>query len=393
MKSVVVVSAARTPLGAFGGNFKSVSAVELGRTAVKKVLDNVSEKIDPAQIDSLFMGCVLSAGLGQSAARQVAISSGLNYSVNCININKICGSGMAAIMMAYNAIIAGESEIAIAGGLESMSNAPYLLEKARFGYRFNDGKIIDHMVKDGLLDAYEQQVMGFYAENAVEQYHFSRSEQDEYTIGSFQKARKAVEDGTFSAEIAPVIVKSKKVEKVIDTDEIPFSVDLAKMPNLRPAFKENGTITAASASSISDGAAAMILMSESKAKSLGLPHFARIVAHSSFSQDPKLFATAPVGAIKKVLQKSHWSIDDVDVFEVNEAFAVVAMAAIKEFGIPADKVNIFGGACALGHPLGASGARIVVTLFNAMRKKEAKKGLATLCVGGGEGVAMTFERE
>lgn len=387
MDSVVIVSAARTPLGAFGGNFKSVSAVDLGRAVVRKVMQGLSDKVD-----SVYMGCVLSAGLGQSATRQVALSAGLDVSVNCVNVNKICGSGMAALMMARNAILAGESEVAIAGGMESMTNAPYLLEKARFGYRFNDGKIIDHMVKDGLLDAYEQCVMGVYAENAVSAYSFTRADQDEYTKLSFNKARNAVEDGTFKNEITPVTVKVKKTEKIIDTDEIPFSVDLEKMPNLKPAFKEDGTITAASASSISDGAAAMMIMTETKAKELGLAPIARIVAQSSFSQAPRLFATAPVGAIRQVLQKSHWDISDVDVFEINEAFAVVAMSAIKEFSIPAEKVNIFGGACALGHPLGASGARIVVTLLNAMRARNASKGLATLCVGGGEAVAMTFEK-
>ncbi|MBR1735355.1 MAG: thiolase family protein [Alphaproteobacteria bacterium] len=387
MESIVIVSAARTPLGAFGGAFKSVSATELGKNVIRKVAQGLSDKID-----SVYMGCVLSAGLGQSAARQATLFAGLDISVRCVNVNKICGSGMAAIMMAKNAILAGESDVAVAGGMESMTNAPYLLEKARFGYRFNDGKIIDHMVKDGLLDAYEQCVMGAYAENAVDTYSFTREEQDKYTLETFAKARKAIENGSFKNEIVSVPVKIKKSEKIIDTDEIPFSVDLEKVPNLKPSFKENGTITAASASSISDGAAALLLMKESKAKELGVVPLARIVAQSSFSQAPRLFATAPIGAIKQVLEKSHWGISDVDLFEINEAFAVVAMSAIKEFSIPAEKVNIFGGACALGHPLGASGARIVVTLLNAMRSKNAKKGLATLCVGGGEGVAMTFER-
>lgn len=387
MESVVIVSAARTPLGAFGGSFKSTSAVELGKNVIRKVSQGLSDKID-----SVYMGCVLSAGLGQSAARQATLSAGLDVSVRCVNINKICGSGMMAIMAARNAILAGESEIVVAGGMESMTNAPYLLEKARFGYRFNDGKIIDHMVKDGLLDAYEQCVMGAYAENAVDAYSFTRQDQDIYTQLTFAKARKAIENGSFKSEIVPVSTKVKKAEKIIDTDEIPFSVDLEKMPNLKPAFKENGTITAASASSISDGAAAVLLMKESKAKELGVAPLARIVALGSFSQAPRLFATAPIGAIKQVLEKSHWDIKDIDIFEINEAFAVVAMAVIKEFSIPAEKVNIFGGACALGHPLGASGARIVVTLLNAMRLQDAKRGLATLCVGGGEGVAMTFEK-
>lgn len=387
MESIVIVSTARTPLGAFGGNFKSVSTTELGKIAVKKVAENV-----PAKVDSAYIGCVLSAGLGQSPARQVAISAGLNASVNCVNVNKICGSGMAAIMIARNAILAGESEIAVAGGMENMTNSPYLLEKARFGYRFGDGKINDHMIKDGLLDAYGQRVMGFYAEDVADMYSFTRADQDKYAKESFNKARKAIENGNFKSEVVPVFIKTKKTEKIIDVDEIPFSVDLEKMPKLKPAFKEDGTITAASSSSISDGAAALLIMKEAKAKELALTPIARIVAQSTFAQSPQLFATAPIGAIRQVLQKSHWNVDDVDVWEINEAFAVVAMSAIKEFSIPPEKVNVFGGACALGHPLGASGARIVVTLLNAMKAKNAAKGLAALCIGGGEGVAMTFER-
>lgn len=387
MESIVIVSTARTPLGAFGGNFKSVSTTELGKIAVKKVAENV-----PAKVDSAYIGCVLSAGLGQSPARQVAISAGLNASVNCVNVNKICGSGMAAIMIARNAILAGESEIAVAGGMENMTNSPYLLEKARFGYRFGDGKINDHMIKDGLLDAYGQRVMGFYAEDVADMYSFTRADQDKYAKESFNKARKAIENENFKSEVVPVFIKTKKTEKIIDVDEIPFSVDLEKMPKLKPAFKEDGTITAASSSSISDGAAALLIMKEAKAKELALTPIARIVAQSTFAQSPQLFATAPIGAIRQVLQKSHWNVDDVDVWEINEAFAVVAMSAIKEFSIPPEKVNVFGGACALGHPLGASGARIVVTLLNAMKAKNAAKGLAALCIGGGEGVAMTFER-
>jgi acetyl-CoA C-acetyltransferase len=387
MDHIVIVSAIRTPLGAFNGNFKSTSSIELGAAVTKKVSSCVS-----ARIDSLYMGCVLSAGLGQSAARQVAISSGLDKSVSCANINKICGSGMASIMIARNEILAGESEIVIAGGMESMTNAPYLLEKARFGYRFGDGKVTDHMIKDGLLDAYENCVMGSYAEDTASAYSFTREELDEYSKLSFLKSRKAIENLKFKQEIAPIIVKSKKTEINIDTDEIPFSVDLSKISSLKPAFRDGGIITAASSSSISDGAAAVLMMRESKAKQLGLEPLARIIAHSNFSQDPHLFATAPIGAIKQVLKKSNWSILDIDLFEINEAFAVVPMAVIKEFSVDPAKVNIRGGACAIGHPLGASGSRIVVTLLNAMKATGAKRGLATLCVGGGEGVAMTFER-
>lgn len=388
MESVVVVSAKRTPLGAFGGKFKSLSAVDLGAAAIKSVIENYKVKVD-----AVYMGCVLSAGLGQSAGRQAALAAGLPDDVNCSTINKICGSGMAAIMFAKNAILAGESEIVVAGGMENMSNAPYLLQKARFGYRLGDGKIIDHMVNDGLTDAYEKCHMGFYAEDTAKMYGFTKEDQDAYTVQSFFKARAAQENGWVKNEIAPVTVKEKKAETQVDTDEIPHSVNLEKMPNLKPVFKPDGTITAASASSISDGAAALLLMTESKAKELGLEPIAKIVAQSSFSQSPKLFTTAPIGAVKDVLKKSGWSLDEVDVWEINEAFAVVTMAAMKELSIDPEKINIFGGACALGHPLGASGARIVVTLINAMRFKKAKKGIATLCVGGGEGVALAISMD
>ncbi len=387
MDSVVIASAARTPLGGFNGKLKPLTAIDLGAAVIKRVVEDFNVKID-----SVYMGCVLSAGLGQSAARQATIQAGLDKAVNCVNINKICGSGMAALMFAKNAILAGENEIAVAGGMESMTNAPYLLEKARSGYRFGDGKIVDHMVRDGLLDAYEKCVMGAYAEDTATSYGLTRDMQDKFAINSFMKARKSTESGYAKNEIVPLNVKDRKNEYTVDTDEIPFSVDLSRVSALKPAFKEGGTVTAASASSISDGAAAMLIMKESKAKALGLVPLARIVAQSSYSQSPKLFTTAPIGAIKQVLEKSNWDIKDVDLFEINEAFAVVAMAAIKELSIDEDKVNVLGGACALGHPLGASGARIVVTLLNAMKLNNAKKGLATLCVGGGEGVAMTFER-
>jgi acetyl-CoA C-acetyltransferase len=387
MDPIVVVSAARTPLGAFNGKFKSVSAVELGKAVIKKVVEDYNVKVD-----GVYMGCVLSAGLGQSAARQAALGAGLSESTNCVNVNKICGSGMAAVMLARNAIIAEECDAIVAGGMESMTNAPYLLEKARSGYRFGDGKIVDHIVKDGLTDAYENRAMGSFAEDTAALYGFSRADQDEYSTRSLIKARRAIEIGAFKEEIVPVTAKEKKGDVVVDADEIPFSADIAKIPNLKPSFKEDGTITAASSSSLSDGAAAMLIMKESTANKMELAPLARIVAQSAFSQAPQMFATAPVGAIKQVLEKSKWSIDDVDLFEINEAFAVVAMAAIKEFSLDPDKVNVNGGACALGHPLGASGARIIVTLLNAMKMINAKRGLATLCVGGGEGVAMTFER-
>ncbi|MDR2794754.1 MAG: thiolase family protein [Holosporaceae bacterium] len=386
MDSVVIVSAARTSLGAFNGKFKSLSAVDLGSAVLKKVAEPVN-----GDLDSVYMGCVLAAGLGQSAARQSAIGAGLDYSVNCLNINKVCGSSMAATMLATSSILSGDADVVIAGGMESMTNSPYLLAKARFGYRFGDATLIDHMVKDGLQDAYEQCVMGVYAEDTAAEYSLGREAQDEYSRNSFLKARKAMDNGIFKSEIVPVTVKEKKSEIIVDADEIPFSVDLEKMKNLRPAFRENGTITAASASSISDGAAALLLMKESLAIKRGLTPLVRIVAGSAFSQSPKLFATAPIGAVRKVLKKSGWSVGEVDLFEINEAFAVVAMAIMKELSLDPSKVNVFGGACALGHPLGVSGARIIVTLLNAMKIYGSKKGLATLCVGGGEGVAMTFE--
>jgi acetyl-CoA C-acetyltransferase len=388
MDSVVVLSAARTPLGAFNGKLKSLSATDLGKTVVKKVTEDYNIKID-----SLYLGCVLSAGLGQSVARQTAIGAGLCDSVNCVSINKICGSGMEALMTARNAIVAGESNTAVVGGTESMSNAPYLLEKARFGYRFGDGKIVDHLLRDGLTDAYEGHAMGYYAETAAKAYGFTRDEQDRYAEQSFAKARNAAEKGLLVDEIVPLTIEDRKgTETVIDADEIPFSVDLAKIPTLKPAFREGGTITAASSSSIADGAAALLLTKKAEAEKAGVVPLARLVAQSSFSQSPKLFATAPIGAIKQVLEKSGWTINDVDLFEINEAFAVVAMAMIREFAIDPGKVNVLGGACALGHPLGASGGRIIVTLLNAMEIRDVKRGLATACVGGGEAVAVTFER-
>ncbi|MDR2766273.1 MAG: thiolase family protein [Holosporaceae bacterium] len=386
MDTVVVTSAYRTPLGAFNGKLKSLTAVKLGSTIIGKIAGEVD-----VPVDGVHMGCVLSAGLGQSPARQAAIDAGLDHSVNCINVNKICGSGMSAIMLARNAILAEENDVIIAGGMESMTNAPYLLEKARNGYRFGDGVLVDHMLKDGLMDAYDHCVMGNFAEDTAAACHFTRENQDSYTVATFLRARQAIEDGSFLEEIVPVTVIDRKNEVTVEEDEIPFSVDLTKMKTLKAAFRENGTITAASASSISDGAAAVMLMKESMARQLRLAPLARIVAQSCFSLSPRQFATAPIGAIRQVLQRSGWSIEDLDLMEINEAFAVVPMAATRELGLNPEKINVFGGACALGHPLGASGARIVVTLLNAMKSKKARRGLATLCVGGGEGVAMTFE--
>lgn len=387
--SVVVVSAVRTPMGAFNGAFKNTASTDLGAAAIAGALKRLD--FDHSSVDQVIMGCVLSAGLGQSPARQASIKSGLADDIPCTNINKVCGSGMYSIMAARNAIDAEDSDIVVAGGMESMTMAPYLLQKARAGYRFGHGTLIDHMVCDGLENAFDHLLMGQLAEKAAEKYGLTREMQDDYARNSFSKTFKAYEDNAFEKEIVPVEVQDKKSTIEVVKDEPPFGVNLDKIPTLRPAFDKNGTITAASSSSIADGAAALVMMRESKAKKLGLSPIARIVAHACHAQDPALFATAPIDAIRKVLKRSNWTINDVDLFEINEAFAVVAMSVIKEFGINEQLVNIHGGACALGHPLGASGARIVVTLINALKITKKTKGLATLCVGGGEGVAMTVE--
>lgn len=388
---VVIVSATRTPMGALNGNFKNTTSPELGACAIRGALDKISDKLDSNCIDQVLMGCVLSAGLGQSGARQASIKSGIPDSVPCTTINKVCASGMYSIIAGTNAILAGDSEIVVAGGMENMTMAPYILPKARGGYRFGHGTLIDHMVCDGLENSFDHALMGLLAENAAKKYDLTREQQDEYALKCFQKVFQAYEDGAFTNEITPVTIQDKKLTIEISKDEPPFGVNLDKIPTLKPAFAKDGTITAASSSSIADGAAAMVLMSEKKAKSLGIQPIARIVANACHAQDPAYFATAPVDAIRKVLAKSGWSAKDVDLYEINEAFAVVAMSAMKEFDIDESVVNIFGGACALGHPLGASGARIVVTLLNALKSKNKQKGLATLCVGGGEGVAITLE--
>jgi acetyl-CoA C-acetyltransferase len=389
---IVIVSAFRTPLGKLNGKFKSLPSPALGSVVVQKVMEKVKDK---NKIDVVVMGCVLTAGLGQSPARQSIFGAGLNSSVRALNVNKICGSGMASIMVAVNDILAGESQIIVAGGMESMSNAPFLLNRAAVVERqVADhelrGLLDDHMLRDGLVDAYEKCTMGVYAEDTAEMYAFSRDEQDEYALKSCQKARKAIEDGSFAREIVPLTLPDDAGE-VVDTDEIPFSFDLARIKTLKPAFRPNGTITAASASSVANGAAAVLLMRESTARTLELDPIARIVAKSSFSQDARLFTTAPIGAIRLLLKKSGWRMEDVDLFEINEAFAVVPMATMRDLELDAERVNIFGGACSLGHPLGASGTRIVVTLLNAMKTRGAKRGVAAMCVGGGEGIAMSFE--
>ena len=388
---IVIASYARTPMGDFQGGLSSVKATALGSVAVKAALERAGVRGD--QIDQIIMGCVLPAGLGQAPARQAALGAGLPLSVTATTINKMCGSGMQAAIMAFDALAAGSSDIIVAGGMESMSGAPYLLAKHRGGARIGHDTVSDSMYLDGLEDAYSPgKLMGVFAEEAAAAYQFSREAQDAYAVESLTRARRAVETGAFKREIAAVEVSTRKGTEVVDTDEAPLKADLAKIPTLKPAFSRDGTVTAANSSSISDGAAAMVITRQSVAERLGLSVVARIVAHAAHAHEPGLFTTAPVPAIQKVLAKAGWSAGDVDLFEVNEAFAVVAMIAMKELAIPHDRININGGACALGHPIGASGARILATLLSALEAKGAKRGVASLCIGGGEATAMAVER-
>lgn len=387
---IVIASYARTPMGAFQGGLSSVKATVLGSVAVKAALERAGVRGD--QIDQIIMGCVLPAGLGQAPARQAALGAGLPLSVTATTVNKMCGSGMQAAIMAFDALAAGSSDIIVAGGMESMSGAPYLLAKHRGGARIGHDTVSDSMYLDGLEDAYSPgKLMGVFAEEAAVAYQFSRQAQDAYAVESLTRARRAVEAGTFKREIAAVEVTTRKGPEVIDTDEAPLKADLAKIPTLKPAFSRDGTVTAANSSSISDGAAALVMTRASVAERLGLTVVARIVAHAAHAHEPGLFTTAPVPAIQKVLAKAGWSVGDVDLFEVNEAFAVVAMIAMKELSIPHDRININGGACALGHPIGASGARILATLLSALEAQGAKRGVASLCIGGGEATAMAVE--
>jgi len=387
---IVIASYARTPMGAFQGGLSSVKATVLGSVAVKAALERAGVRGD--QIDQIIMGCVLPAGLGQAPARQAALGAGLPLNVTATTINKMCGSGMQAAIMAFDALAAGSSDIIVAGGMESMSGAPYLLAKHRGGARIGHDTVSDSMYLDGLEDAYSPgKLMGVFAEEAAVAYQFSRQAQDAYAVESLTRARRAVEAGTFKREIAAVEVTTRKGPEVIDTDEAPLKADLAKIPTLKPAFSRDGTVTAANSSSISDGAAALVMTRASVAERLGLTVVARIVAHAAHAHEPGLFTTAPVPAIQKVLAKAGWSVGDVDLFEVNEAFAVVAMIAMKELSIPHDRININGGACALGHPIGASGARILATLLSALEGQGAKRGIASLCIGGGEATAMAVE--
>ncbi len=388
---IVIASYARTPMGAFQGGLSSIKATALGSVAVKAALERAGVRGE--QIDQIIMGCVLPAGLGQAPARQAALGAGLPLSVTATTVNKMCGSGMQAAIMAFDALAAGSSDIVVAGGMESMSGAPYLLAKHRGGARIGHDTVSDSMYLDGLEDAYSPgKLMGVYAEEAAAAYQFSREAQDAYAVESLTRARRAVETGAFKREIAAVEVNTRKGTEVVDTDEAPLKADLAKIPTLKPAFSHDGTVTAANSSSISDGAAALIITRASVAERLGLSVVARIVAHAAHAHEPGLFTTAPVPAIQKVLAKAGWSVGDVDLFEVNEAFAVVAMIAMNELSIPHERININGGACALGHPIGASGARILATLLSALEAKGAKRGVASLCIGGGEATAMAVER-
>jgi len=386
---IVILSAARTPMGGFQGELTGSTAPQLGATAIKAAVARAGLK--PSDIQETIMGCVLPAGLGQAPARQAGRYAGLPDGVPATTVNKVCGSGMKAVMLAADELKTGEADIIVAGGMESMTNAPYLLAKARGGYRIGHQQMFDHMFLDGLEDAYEHKAMGVYAEDAAKHYQFSRQDQDAYATESLMRAKRAQEDGSFSDEIVAVMVPSRKGDVEVKEDEQPKKADPAKIPTLKPAFAKDGTVTAANSSSISDGAAALVLARADVAKEKGLKPIARIVAQASHAREPKWFTAAPVGAIEKVLKKADWKKEDVDLFEINEAFANVAMIAMKELGLPHDKVNVNGGACALGHPIGASGARLLVTLLNALKKRGLKRGVASLCIGGGEATAVAVE--
>ncbi|MFT4649967.1 MAG: acetyl-CoA C-acetyltransferase [Polaribacter sp.] len=389
-EKIVITGIARTPLGGFQGALSDVSAPQLGAIAIAAAV--ARSQLAKDAIDEVIMGCVLSAGLGQAAARQASIGAGLALSTGATTINKMCGSGMKAVMLAHDLLLGGSNRIMVAGGLESMSNAPYLLPKARAGMRMGHSNVIDHMFFDGLEDAYDKGcLMGVFADNTADKYSFSREQQDNFAITSLKRAQAAIESGAFADEICPVVVKTRKGDVIIDTDEQPSKADLDKIPTLRAAFRSDGTVTAANSSSISDGAAALTLMSLTEADNRNVKPLAIIQGHSSFSHEPAWFTTAPVGAIKNLLNKLGWQVDEVDLFEINEAFAVVTMSAMHDLGLDHNKVNVNGGACALGHPIGASGARILVTLIAALQQRGLKKGIAALCIGGGEAVAIAVE--
>ncbi|MDB5693830.1 MAG: acetyl-CoA C-acyltransferase [Alphaproteobacteria bacterium] len=387
---IVILSYARTPMGSFQGSLAGASATELGATAVRAAVERAG--ISGEQVDKVFMGCVLPAGLGQAPARQAALGAGLPRSVEATTVNKVCGSGMQAAMFAHDMIAAGSADLIVAGGMESMSNAPYLMKKHRSGARIGHDVVYDHMMLDGLEDAYDSgRAMGTFAEDAAREYQFTRVQQDDYALESLRRATEAIRSGAFEREIAPVTVKNRKGEEIVAVDEQPGKANPEKIPNLKPAFARDGTITAANASSISDGAAALVITRQSVADRLGVKPVARIVAHAAHAQEPSKFTTAPVPAVRKALEKAGWSVGDVDLFEVKEAFACVAMIAMRDLGIPREKINVHGGATALGHPIGASGARILATLLSALQTSGGKRGLATLCIGGGEATAMAVE--
>nr|AAK18171.1 FadAx [Pseudomonas putida] len=387
---IVIVSAVRTPMGGLQGDLKSLTAPQLGSAAIRGAVERAG--IDAASVEQVLFGCVLPAGLGQAPARQAALGAGLDKHTTCTTLNKMCGSGMQAAIMAHDLLVAGTAYVVVAGGMESMTNAPYLLDKARGGYRMGHGKIIDHMFMDGLEDAYDKgRLMGTFAEDCAQANAFSREAQDQFAITSLTRAQDAISSGRFAAEIVPVEVTEGKEKRVIKDDEHPPKARLDKIPQLKPAFREGGTVTAANSSSISDGAAALVLMRRSEAEKRGLEALAVIHGHAAFADTPALFPTAPIGAIDKLMKRTGWNLADVDLFEINEAFAVVTLAAMKHLDLPHDKVNIHGGACALGHPIGASGARILVTLLSALRQNNLRRGVAAICIGGGEATAMAVE--
>ncbi|PPJ49412.1 acetyl-CoA C-acyltransferase [Rhizobium sp. KAs_5_22] len=387
---VVIVGSARTPMGGFQGTLAGMTASELGAAAIRAALERGGVPADA--VDEVVFGCVLPAGQGQAPARQAALGAGLPFSTGATTVNKMCGSGMKAAMLAHDLILAGSAQICVAGGMESMTNAPYLLDRARGGYRLGHGRVIDHMFLDGLEDAYDKgRLMGTFAEDCAEAYEFTREAQDEYAIASLDRAVRAIDTGAFGEEVVPVTVRTGKAEQVIDRDEQPGKAKPDKIPTLKPAFREGGTVTAANSSSISDGAAALVLMRRSRSEALGLAPLAVIRGHATHAQAPGLFATAPIGALRKLSERTGWSLKDVDLFEINEAFAVVAMAAMCDLDLPHDKVNVHGGACALGHPIGASGARVMVTLLASLRRHGLRRGMATLCIGGGEATAIAVE--
>jgi acetyl-CoA C-acetyltransferase len=388
--SVVIVGMARTPQGKLLGNLKELAAIELGAAAIGTAIDRST--LQPSDIQEVYMGCVLPAGLGQAPARQAAIEAGIPVTTPCTTISKVCGSGMKSVMLAHDAIIAGTNNTIIAGGMESMTNAPYLLKKARQGYRLGHAELLDHMTLDGLEDAYDQgRSMGYYAEECAKKFGFTREEQDQYAITSLERARAAIHDGVFANEIVPIKIKTRNGEIIIDTDEHPGSVNIEKIPNLPSAFIKDGTVTAANSSVIADGAAALVLMSSAEAERRGIKPLARILGHASSAKSPPEFTTAPIDVINQLLEKVDLTVNQIDLFEINEAFAVVAMAAMRELKIPHAKLNIYGGGCALGHPIGATGARIIVTLINALQNCDMTRGIAALCIGGGEATAIAIE--